>query len=304
MAKVLTSNLSKIEREPSALEVLSMNKEFRRKQQLAFGSVVNIVQARTPKPVYRCVRFGWHQLTSTLDQVGFRRLAWRWRLPTEVGFWDICLATRGMGDPADFARRLAPDQPLQDHLKKLLPPSDGRAYRILDVGAGPLTTVGKVCDGQRIDLHCIDPLSSAYDALLEKNGITPPVRTKYGEAEQVGQMFAEGSFDLVHAANSLDHAHDPVAAIKAAARVVRPGGYVFLEHILNEGDREQYGGLHQWNFGVEGDSFRISSKDGRTTDMAKELAGVASVTHSICVFEDPRKGGTLTVLNVQIRRIQ
>jgi SAM-dependent methyltransferase len=76
---------------------------------------------------------------------------------------------------------------------------------------------------------------------------------------------ADASFDLVHAANSLDHAHDPVAAIKAAAPVVRPGGHVFLEHILNEGAREGYGGLHQWNFGVEGDLNVIDGRNSRGT---------------------------------------
>jgi SAM-dependent methyltransferase len=237
-----------------------------------------------------------------LDRLGFRRLAWRWRLPTEVGHWDIWLRTRGMSDPGDFARRITPDQPLQEHLKKLLPASKGEAYRILDIGAGPLTTVGKVCDGRKIELLAIDPLASVYDMLLEKNGITPPVRTKYGEAEQIAEMYADGSFDLVHAANSLDHAHDPVAAIKAAARVVRPGGHVFLEHILNEGDREGYGGLHQWNFGVEDDSFTIASSSGQKTNMAKEFAGIANVTHSLYEIGDPRTGGTLTILNVQIQR--
>jgi SAM-dependent methyltransferase len=279
-----------------------MIKELGRKLQLAFGRAVNSVKARTPKPIYRSIRLVWHQLTSLLDRFGFRRLAWRWRLPTEVGHWDIWLRTGGMSDPGDFARRIAPDQPLQEHLKKLLPQSNGRPYRILDIGAGPLTTVGKVCDGCRIDLLPIDPLASVYDMLLEKNGITPPVRTKFGEAEQVAEMYADGSFDLVHAANSLDHSHDPVAAIKAAARVVRPGGHVFLEHILNEGDREGYGGLHQWNFGVEGDSFTIASSSGQKTDMTKEFAGVANVTHSLYEIGDPRTGGTLTILNVQIQR--
>ena len=279
-----------------------MIKELGRKLQLAFGRAVNSVKARTPKPIYRWVRLAWHQLTTMLDRFGFRRLAWRWRLPTEVGHWDIWLRTRGMADPGDFARRIEPDQPLQEHLKKLLPQSNGRPYRILDIGAGPLTTVGKVCNGSRIDLLAIDPLASVYDMLLEKNGITPPVRTKYGEAEQVAEMYEDGSFDLVHAANSLDHAHDPVAAIKAAARVVRPGGHVFLEHILNEGDREGYGGLHQWNFGVEGDSFTIASSSGQKTNMAKEFAGIANVTHSLYEIGDPRTGGTLTILNVQIQR--
>lgn len=279
-----------------------MVKQLGRKLQLAFGRAVNSVKARTPKPIYRWIRSAWHQLTTMLDRFGFRRLAWRWRLPTEVGHWDIWLHTRGMADPGDFARRIAPDQPLQEHLKQLLPQSNGRPYRILDIGAGPLTTVGKMCNGSKIDLQAIDPLASVYDMLLEKNGITPPVRTKYGEAEQVADMYEDGSFDLVHAANSLDHAHDPVAAIKAAARVVRPGGHVFLEHILNEGDREGYGGLHQWNFGVDNDSFTIASSSGQKTNMAKEFSGIANVTHSLYEIGDPRTGGTLTILNVQIQR--
>jgi SAM-dependent methyltransferase len=279
-----------------------MVKELGRQLQLTFGRAVNSVKARTPKPIYRWIRSAWHQLTTMLDRFGFRRLAWRWRLPTEVGHWDIWLRTRGMADPGDFARRIAPDQPLQEHLKQLLPQSNGRPYRILDIGAGPLTTVGKVCDGSKIDLLAIDPLASVYDMLLEKNGITPPVRTKYGEAEQVADMYADGSFDLVHAANSLDHAHDPVAAIKAAARVVRPGGHVFLEHILNEGDREGYGGLHQWNFGVDDDSFTIASSSGQKTNMAKEFSGIANVKHSLYEIGDPRTGGTLTILSVQIQR--
>jgi SAM-dependent methyltransferase len=277
--------------------------ELGRKMQLAFGRVINWVKTRTPKPIYRWGVFVWHRLIAILDRVGFRRLAWRWRLPTEVGHWDIWLRTRGMSDPGDFARRIAPDEPLQEHLKKLLPQSNGRPYRILDVGAGPLTTVGKVCDGSKIDLLAIDPLASVYDMLLDKNGITPPVRTKYGEAEKIAEMYTDGSFDLVHAANSLDHAHDPVAAIKAAARVVRPGGHVFLEHILNEGAREGYGGLHQWNFGVEDNSFTIASSTGQKTDMAKEFAGVANVTHSIYEIGDPRTGVPLTVLTVQIQRV-
>ena len=280
-----------------------MSNDFSRNRELVFGRVVNRIKAQAPKPLYRPVRSGWHKLTTTLDQFGLRRLAWRWRLPTEVGHWEIWLSSRGMGDHDEFARRIAPDLPLQDHLKRLLPESSERTYRVLDIGAGPLTTVGKVCRGRAVDLVCIDPLAHVYDALLRANGIVPPVRTEYGEAEQVARMYAENSFDLVHAANSLDHSHDPVAAIKAAVRVVRRGGYVFLEHILNEGDRERFGGLHQWNFGVKGDSFTITSKAGRVTNVPEALADVARVTHSSHEVEDARAGGTLALLMVTIQKI-
>jgi SAM-dependent methyltransferase len=256
---------------------------------LVTGRMVGWAKARVPVPLYHGIRLGWHQLTGAIDRIGLRRLAWRWRLPTEVAHWDIWLRSRGMSDPAqfaldpsEFARRTMPDQPLQEHLRKLLPAeSNGRTYRVLDIGAGPLTTVGKVCDRRTLDLVCIDPLASTYDALLEAIGVTPPVRTEYGEAERVAEMYPENSFDLVHAVNSLDHAHDPVAAIKAAVRVVKPGGYVYLAHHVNEGERERYGGLHQWNFGSQGDLFTITSKTGQVTNMTEALAGVAHVSHQI-----------------------
>ncbi|MBV9268135.1 MAG: class I SAM-dependent methyltransferase [Acidobacteriaceae bacterium] len=213
------------------------------------------------------------------------------------------LGTRGLGDPVDFANRLAPDLPLQGHLRKLLPGPEGTTYRILDLGAGPLTTLGKVCDGQKLELVCIDPLASVYDILLNANGIAPPVRTQYGEAEQIAEMFPDNSFHLVHAANSLDHAHDPVAAIKAALHVVRPGAYVFLEHILNEGDRERYGGLHQWNFGEDAGCFTVTSKRGKTINVTNELAGVAHVNQTVHEIENAREGGTLALLTVTIQKI-
>jgi SAM-dependent methyltransferase len=281
-----------------------MGTDSRVVRQLAIGRVVGWLKAKVPVPLYRGIRLGWHQLTGTVDRVGLRRLAWRWRLPTEVAHWDSWLRSRGKSDPAEFARdpsefarRTMPDLPLQEHLRKLLPPeSNGRTYRILDIGAGPLTTVGKVSEGRKIDLVCIDPLASVYDALLKATGVTPPVRTEYGEAERVAQMYAENSFDLVHAVNSLDHAHDPAAAIKSAVRVVRPGGYVYLEHHVNEGERERYGGLHQWNFGSHGDSFTITSRSGQVTNMTEALAGVAHVRHQ--VLHDG------IIITVQIQKIR
>jgi len=111
--------------------------------------------------------------------------------------------------------------------------------------------------------------------------VIPPVRTQYGEAEQVAQAYAENSFDLVHSTRSLNNAYDPVKAIEAAVHVVRPGGFVYLAHMLNDGGGKGYGGPHPWNFGVEAGSFTITSKSGQRTDMTKALAGLACVMHSV-----------------------
>jgi SAM-dependent methyltransferase len=252
----------------------------------AIGRGVGWVKTRVPSPIYRGLRLGWRHFSGAVDQLGLRRLAWRWRLSTEIAHWDEWMRTGGLNDHEDFARRIMPDRPLQEHLRRLLPvETRDNTFRVLDVGAGPLTTVGKVCDGRKLDLICIDPLARVYDAMLEANGVAPPVRTAYGEAERVAEMFAENSFDLVHAFNSLDHAHDPIRAIRSAVRIVKPGGFVYLWHWLNEGQREHYGGLHQWNFGTSDNSFTITSNAGRTTNISDLLRDIADVT---CEIESGR----------------
>lgn len=254
-------------------------RDVRWERQLALGRMVNRIQAFAP--LYRTLRLGWRALTSLAGRLGLRKLVWRWRLPTEVAHWDLWLRTRGANDPAEFERRLSPDLPLQGYLGALLPESNGRAYRILDIGAGPLSSVGKMFQGRKVDLVPIDPLATVYNALLEANGISPPVRTEHGEGEQIAQIYPENSFDLVHAQNSLDHVHDPLKAITGALRVVRPGGFVYLAHTVNEGAREGYGGLHQWNFALEGGSFTITSKTGQKTNVSRELANAARMNPSI-----------------------
>lgn len=78
-----------------------------------------------------------------------------------------------------------------------------------------------------------------------------------GEAERLADAFGENSFDLVYARNCLDHGYDPMLAIQQMLKVVRVGGVVLFEHGVNEGERQGYQGLHQWNFCVSDDRFVI-----------------------------------------------
>jgi len=95
---------------------------------MAVGRVVGWAKAQVPLPLYRGIRLAWHELTGTADRIGLRRMAWRWRLPTEVSHWENWLRSGGRSDTAEFARdpfeftrRLMPDLPLQQHLQNLLP---------------------------------------------------------------------------------------------------------------------------------------------------------------------------------------
>jgi SAM-dependent methyltransferase len=193
----------------------------------------------------------------------------------ELAFWERWLQTGGLQWPDEYRMRLDPGRPFPTALEPFLAHLPPGPARILDVGAGPLTSLGAAHPTRQILLTATDVLAPKYDALLARYGVTPPVRTVFAEAERLVERFGPDSFDLVHAQNSIDHARDPVAAILQMLAVARPGCFVVLGHEENEAENEGYAGLHQWNFTRSGDAFVITGR--RTTDVSRLLAPHADV---------------------------
>jgi len=221
---------------------------------------------------------------------------WRSGRKSETAFWDRYLKTRGLRWQAEFERRMSPTLELDAELAGLLSAvlAAGESPKIVDVGAGPLTVVGKRVGEMSVQLTAIDPLAAEYDALLKKHGLQPPVRTRPGKAEEVADLLPKESFDLAHARNCLDHGLDPFLAVTQMLSVVKPGGYVYLKHRPNEGINENWHGLHQWNFAVSADGdFTISS---RTTEMNvnQALAGLAEVRCEL--RQEPDDGEWMVVI--------
>jgi SAM-dependent methyltransferase len=206
-----------------------------------------------------------------------QRKRWQSGHASETGFWDRYLKTRGLRWPQEFSDRMDPDSELSRELSDLIGDTSPAPMRILDVGAGPLTVVGKCFRGTHISLTAVDPLAQHYDQLLKKHGLIPPVRTIFGKAENVATQFQQASFDLVHARNCLDHGIDPFHAVSQMLTLAKPGGFVYLKHHPNEGLNEQWHGLHQWNFSMSGSGdFIISSRD-REVNVTSEFADRADV---------------------------
>jgi SAM-dependent methyltransferase len=203
--------------------------------------------------------------------------SWETGLPHELGFWRGALRENGVHWHAEqFRFRTDPSAPLQPELCALL--ADAPAHvRILDVGAGPLTMVGKSWPGREVEITAVDPLADEYDKILAENGITPPARTTVAEGEKLDARFAPDTFDMAYASNSLDHCKDPLVTIKQMLRVVKPGGWVYLWHFANEGIAERYSGLHQWNFDVSNGTFSIDG-GGRAISLGAELEGQAALS--------------------------
>ncbi len=216
------------------------------------------------RPLLRsCRRIVKETHARVLRRLGRKKADWDRSLHTdELSFWEQALTDpEGKWLASEFNERTNPKLEFQPFLRELIPAAVGEHVRILDVGAGPLTRIGKVWEGHSLEIVAVDPLAQQYNALLHKLQIVPPVRTIVGLAEELSSIFPENSFDLAYSSNALDHSRDPIRAINQMLQLVKPGAYVYLWHFANVGVVELYGGLHQWNFDIVNNEFLIG--DGR-----------------------------------------
>jgi len=198
-------------------------------------------------------------------------------LEREVQFWRNWLSKKGMYWPEDYQARFDPNRLIDGHLASYIDRVDGERVRLLDVGSGPLTKLGKKHPTKRIEITATDILAPEYDRLLAELGIVPPVRTIHADAERLLEQFGHDAFDIVNAQNCIDHTADPSRAIEQMVAVTRPAGYVVLFHAENEGEREHYDQLHQWNFTCVDGDFIIRDRMGRTENVTQRLAATCDV---------------------------
>ena len=181
---------------------------------------------------------------------------WRFRrlgLATEVLYWDLLIRRRVIDGHASWLEDGV--RPVARSLWPLIEQVSSDPVKILEVGAGPIATIGFSHPTRRLQITPTDVLAAKYDRILGKRGITPFVRTIYADAERLTAQFGADAFDLVYAANCLDHMRDPLTAIREMVSVVRPGGHVVMEHLVDEGVQQDYSGLHQWNLRAEDGHF-------------------------------------------------
>lgn len=219
-----------------------------------------------------------YRMNQFFIRVGVNK-TWSSGLKEELEFWDEWFRTKGSIWPDEYKRRLDPLEPLSHYHRDFINHLPQDKVRILDVGAGPLTVLGKIHPSKELVIVATDALAREYDDLLSKHRIDPPVRTILAKAERLTRIFPENSFDLVYAQNSLDHSYDPLEATRQMIRVAKEGCYVVLDHIENEAENENYQGLHQWNFTVREGNFTIASRD-IVIDISRELSSLGELVCS------------------------
>lgn len=210
---------------------------------------------------------------------------WASGIAEELAFWDAWLACGGQPWPEDYQFRRQPDAPLQPRITAALGSNPGVPLQVLDVGAGPLTALGKQWDGQVLQITAIDPLAEAYDRLLESHGVTPLVRTQTGFAERLVEQFGAAQFDLVYARNCIDHSDDPCQAIQQMVAVAKPGGLVYMYHGINEAESQHFQGFHQWNLFCRAGDLYVGNLQ-QEINLNQLLAPVADVTSQVIPEEN------------------
>ena len=195
----------------------------------------------------------------------------------EVQFWDEWFRTKGLSWPEGYTRRFDPQLELSEYHRSFIDQLPQEDIKILDVGAGPLTLLGKTHPSKRITIVATDVLADQYAQLIQKYAVRPLTPTIFADVERLTEQFAINSFDFVNAQNCIDHTQHPLEAIKQMIAVVKPACYVALRHVENEAENANYVGLHKWNFTVRDGHLMLNSKLARV-DVAHELAGIATVT--------------------------
>ena len=191
----------------------------------------------------------------------------------EIRWWRSVLQTEErpawMAEALDPARRGGQSPPMLFDFVATL--ALARPAKVLDVGCGPLSPLAWGAEQGLIEVVAVDPLADEYNALLDELGVDYPIRPAVGRGEALFEQFGQ-DFDFVYTRNALDHAHSPARCIEEICSVLRPGGLLYLEGFFNEGTRNRWGGLHQWDLAPACGVLTCTDPSGRRADLTGNQA--------------------------------
>lgn len=163
--------------------------------------------------------------------------------------------------------------------------------RILDVGCGPGTItvdLARIVTG-----GSVVGVDRSEDVVREARAAAAGLaHVEVGVGDVYGLDHDDGSFDVVHAHQVLQHLSDPVAALREMGRVCRPGGLVAVRD-------SDYAGFTWWPAVPELDEWlalyrAVARGNGAEPDAGRRLKGwaqeagleVVSATGSVWCFSD------------------
>jgi len=225
--------------------------------------------------VQKIINKSGYYLRQMRNLVGDSRQLWDAGLAEEIAFWEDVITNPDNPHHESIVNLSNPQRPFNETVIELLAAPAGSMIEILDIGAGPVTQLGYIWEGRTVRVHPTDALAEHYNRFLAQAGFTPPFPTVECHAEAIETMFQPETFDLIYSRNALDHTYNPMQALHQSMRLLKPGGWIYLSHAVNEGKRV-YNGLHQWNFDQQDGEF-VVWKMGERHIVSAELTGIAEM---------------------------
>lgn len=96
--------------------------------------------------------------------------------------------------------------------------------KILDVGCGPGTITAGLAG--RVPQGHVTGIDRALEVIEQARAAFPRENLDFTTADVYALDYPDGSFDVVHAHQVLQHLGDPVRALREMRRVTRPGGLI------------------------------------------------------------------------------
>ena len=125
---------------------------------------------------------------------------------------------------------------------------NGGDYKVADLGAGPVCTMGSRKRGNDITIYPSDINAKEYKGYTDAIGQELLFPIEYQDMENL--TYPDEMFDVVHCVNALDHTRDVRKALSEMKRICKKGGLVYLRHSPNQ--KNFLRGDHQWNVSEKG----------------------------------------------------
>jgi hypothetical protein len=174
---------------------------------------------------------------------------WDQNLNKELTYWEWTAKALVVLGTHELAGRDDPNRPFDPFVESLIQAPEGSPVRVLDVGSGPLSPLGRISKKFQAEVVGVDALAEEYWDLMNQYGIgiNSPLRPRYGMAEHLDSIFLPQSFDAVVAFNSIDHSKNPVECLNQMIGMMKPEARAYVWCYWNEGTYEHHNGIHQWD---------------------------------------------------------
>ncbi len=143
--------------------------------------------------------------------------------------------------------------------------------RILDLGAGPFSTMYYFHRSNKADVVAADILAREYCELLRRSKFDEILMPEFITGESLDQQRQGERFDLVYVGNALDHTSSPALSWLNALKMTKVGGIIGHAHFVREGTAQKQDQLHQFDLYPQGDQLWIDDLKGHRFSLTEGL---------------------------------